>query len=140
MELLGVLMVHCILPAFCEEIVFRGWMFHALKATTSPWVGGLVTAVVFGLFHPWKSVIATASITLFSCCWTYANEDTDSLLPGIVSHFMHNFAMSVLTVINPDVCQTPKFMSLMLWMCGTVIVFLTVEGFREPTFPQGLAG
>lgn len=129
----------CILPAICEEIVFRGWMFHTLRHSTNSMVGGFITAVVFGLFHPWKSLISTTTITLFSCYWTYANNDTNSILPSILSHFSHNFILSVLPLLDSEVCRTPKFMSFMFWICGTVIIFLVVEFFRDPAKDEPVA-
>jgi membrane protease YdiL (CAAX protease family) len=139
-DIFEALLNKCLLPAICEEVAFRGWMFHALRESTNSVVSGIATALLFGLFHPWKSVIATGTITLFSCCWTYANEDTNSLLPSIASHFTHNFALSVLTMLDPDVCQTSKFISFIFWICGTIVVFLTIECFQEPQIPQALAG
>jgi membrane protease YdiL (CAAX protease family) len=129
----------CLLPAVCEEVVFRGWMFHSLRESSGAVLSGLLTALVFGLVHPWKSIVATVTIVLFSCCWTYANEDTGSLLPSIVAHFAHNFAVSTLPMLEPEVCQTPRFMSFMLWICGTLILFMTGEFLREPTVPRALA-
>jgi membrane protease YdiL (CAAX protease family) len=123
-DVLESLVNKCILPAICEEVAFRGWMFHALRESLNHSVAGLITAILFGLFHPWKSILATATIIMFSCCWTYANVDTGSLFPSIASHFIHNFALSILTILVPDVCQTPKFISLLLWITGTFIVLI----------------
>jgi membrane protease YdiL (CAAX protease family) len=138
-DIVEALVNKCLLPSVCEEVVFRGWMFHVLKESMNNIAAGLLTALLFGLFHPWKSLVGTATIVLFSCCWTYANVDTDSLFPSMAGHFNHNFALSVLTDLAPDVCKTPKGVSFALWIAGTIVAVIALELFQERPLPQALA-
>jgi len=46
-----VLLIGCVLPGVGEEIFFRGLLGRGLVARFGPWIGILLTAVLFGLVH-----------------------------------------------------------------------------------------
>ncbi|MEX2027792.1 MAG: CPBP family glutamic-type intramembrane protease, partial [Pirellulaceae bacterium] len=82
-----------IVPAVCEEWFFRGYLLGAIRERTSAWSAILLTALLFGLFHVFVTVILpvrflpslTLGIVLGYVCWR-----TGSVLPGILLHAIHN--------------------------------------------------
>lgn len=81
-----------LLPAVCEELAFRGFMFGGLVRDGSPLRAVLVTSVVFGISHGvlQQSISATCmGLVLGWIAWK-----TGSVLPGMVIHLTSN-ALSV---------------------------------------------
>jgi uncharacterized protein len=88
---LGLLFAIAVAAPIAEEIAFRGYLFGALTRWRGPWIGALVTALLFGLAH-----IATYPPQLlpmmaafgFGACLLY--WFTGSLLPCISLHALNN--------------------------------------------------
>ncbi|HUE75158.1 MAG TPA: ABC transporter permease subunit/CPBP intramembrane protease [Pirellulaceae bacterium] len=82
-----------IVPAVCEEWFFRGYLLGAIRERTSAWSAILLTALLFGLFHVFVTVILpvrflpslSLGIVLGYVCWR-----TGSVLPGMLLHAVHN--------------------------------------------------
>ena len=81
-------------PAVFEELFFRGYLFTAIRSTTSPRTTIVVSAVLFGVFHVvTTSVLAVErllpsmalGLMLGWLCWRCG-----SVLPGILLHACHN--------------------------------------------------
>ena len=86
---LWIVMVNvAIVPAFCEEILFRG---YALRSFQKSW--GIITAiilsgVIFGIFHMEPSnFLPLASIGILLAFLTWV---TRSIYPAMVAHFVNN--------------------------------------------------
>jgi membrane protease YdiL (CAAX protease family) len=74
-----------------EEITFRGYLFPALTGWRGPWVGALLTAVVFGVAHVLALPPAfLPGIAVFGFGACLLRWFTGSLLPGIVVHSFNN--------------------------------------------------
>jgi len=74
-----------------EEIAFRGYLFPALTSWRGPWVGALLTAVIFGAAHVLALPPAfLAGIAVFGFGACLLRWFTGSLLPGIAVHSFNN--------------------------------------------------
>jgi membrane protease YdiL (CAAX protease family) len=86
----GALLVAVVAPV-AEELLFRGYLFPALRARTGTWAGALVTGVVFGAVHAagtdarYLLPLAFFGVAL---CLLYAW--TGSLYPCIALHAANN--------------------------------------------------
>jgi len=75
------------LVPFCEEVMFRGLLFGALRRRVSPAAAIALSSLVFGLAHGGVALLPTAALgALF--CWLY--ERTGSLVVPTLSHALHN--------------------------------------------------
>lgn len=80
--------VLAVLPALCEELLFRGLFLGGLLTSARPRNAILVSAVVFAVFH---FVLFRFAPTLFLglvlglLCWRSA-----SVIPGMLLHLLHN--------------------------------------------------
>jgi hypothetical protein len=74
-----------------EEIAFRGYLFPALTRWRGPWIGALVTALLFGLAHiatyP-PQILPMMAAFGFGACLLY--WFTGSLLPCVALHALNN--------------------------------------------------
>lgn len=104
-----------IVPAFCEEFFFRGMLMRSLLRWRSAWLAIVFSAVVFGLFHVLSnSVIAldrllpTTLIGLVLGCLAWKS---DSILPGVLLHSLHNATVVFLGYYQPQLQQLSWFPS-----------------------------
>jgi sodium transport system permease protein len=88
-----VLLVLAVIPAVCEELVFRGWMLSSLVGSRQPSQGRVAVAVVvqaalFAAVHLLPERLPTTFGMGLVLGWIALV--TGSLLPGIVCHVVHN--------------------------------------------------
>lgn len=88
-KLLKELILSCILPGFCEEILHRGIMLHAAKKHTNTKYCLIISSILFGLMHLNIRQFFYAAILGF--LMGYVTLVADSIIPSIIIHFMNNF-------------------------------------------------
>jgi sodium transport system permease protein len=77
-----------IVPAVCEESLFRGYLLERLSAQGQTWRAIMVSSVLFGLFH--QSVHALLPATVCGIFFAFLAVKTESLLNPIVLHMTVN--------------------------------------------------
>jgi hypothetical protein len=81
----------CVVAPFCEEFLFRGYIFSALRNWRGTLVAALVTGILFGAVHAGSApLLDTVPLGLlgFGLCLLY--RWTGSLYPGIGVHVLNN--------------------------------------------------
>ncbi len=84
----SVFLLIALVPALCEELLFRGFLLSGLGSAAKKWTAILVAGAVFGVFHFFLfkfPVTFVLGILLGYLCW-----QSRSILPGIIAHFLHN--------------------------------------------------
>jgi sodium transport system permease protein len=88
------LLALAVVPAVCEELFFRGWLFAACRTVCSPWVTIALTSVLFGLFHVlvrdallFERFLPTALMGIALGCVAWKSG---SVRPGMLLHVLHN--------------------------------------------------
>ena len=126
-----VLLVIAVTPAICEEMMFRGMIFHGMKAKYRTATAIVAVAVMFGLYHmSLVKFIPTGLLGLVVCYTVYV---TDSIYPAMLMHFINN-ALSVLISCYPEQLEAvlPMFyhdtptVSDVLILLGAGLVFLGI--------------
>ncbi|MDQ7778257.1 MAG: ABC transporter permease subunit/CPBP intramembrane protease [Planctomycetota bacterium] len=97
-ELGLVLCLGAVLPAVCEEMLFRGVFLHAWRARVGVSTAAIISAVVFGLFH--LDMYRLAPVTLVGLVAAAVCVRTRSILPAIVVHFINNSCAVVLSFLG----------------------------------------
>jgi len=89
LDFAALLAVFALLPAVCEEMLFRGFLQGGLtRLLERPAMGVIASALVFGLFHldPWRFV----GITVLGLFLGSLRCVTGSLVPAVVAHASNN--------------------------------------------------
>ncbi|HSW46769.1 MAG TPA: ABC transporter permease subunit/CPBP intramembrane protease [Phycisphaerae bacterium] len=89
------LLLLALIPAVCEETLFRGFVLSGLSSGLKKWSAILGSAAIFATFHFMVDRIPLTFLLgalLAYICW-----QSGSLLPGILFHIMHNGSMLVLS-------------------------------------------
>lgn len=77
-----------VVPAICEELAFRGFMFGGLLRDRQPFRAILVTAVLFGVSHGVLQQSISATVMGFLLGWIAWR--TGSVVPTILIHTINN--------------------------------------------------
>jgi uncharacterized protein len=81
----------CVIAPICEELLFRGFIFTALRKLRGPWPAAVLTGLLFGGVHatsaPAESLLPLAALGFLLCLLYRA---TGSLYPCIAAHAVNN--------------------------------------------------
>lgn len=89
-----------LVPAFCEEILFRGYILRAFEKSWGIITAVVISGVIFGLFHlQLPNLLPLASLGIILALMTWYSG---SLWPAIVAHFMNNGAAVALATTYPE--------------------------------------
>ncbi|SMP55994.1 sodium transport system permease protein [Neorhodopirellula lusitana] len=107
----SVLLLMAALPAVCEELAFRGFIFGGLVRNNSPVRAVLVTAIMFGLSHGVLQQSISASFMGVLLGWIALR--TGSVLPGILIHFGNNaLSVSMMRIAELDLPLLKNLLSV----------------------------
>jgi len=98
---LGVLaacLIICVIAPVCEEFLFRGFIYGALRSWRGPALAAVLTGVLFGAIHATSApVIDLFPLAFFGMALCAIREYTRSLYPGIATHALNNVVTLVVT-------------------------------------------
>lgn len=97
--LLGVIHIG-IVPAICEEIMYRGYVQRALEKSWGITAAILISGALFGAYHlQISNIIPLATLGVFLAYLTYVS---DSLIPAMVAHFVNNGGQVIASSYYPE--------------------------------------
>ncbi|MDQ6810734.1 MAG: CPBP family intramembrane metalloprotease [Actinomycetota bacterium] len=124
----------CVVAPICEEILFRGYFFAALRNWRGVWPAALITGVAFGGVHagsaPALDLIPLAGLGV-GLCLLY--QYTGSLYPCIVAHALNN-SLAFGSLENWG-WQIPVLMLAVLGLIGLLALALMRGGVISPEPP-----
>ena len=89
------------LAPLVEELVFRGAILRGLlRWHRNPWLGIAISAVLFSVVHMNPAQMPHAFLIGLLLGWMYYR--TDSIVPGVVYHWVNNTVAYVLYAFYPD--------------------------------------
>ena len=90
-----------LLAPLAEEMVFRGAILRSLlRWKQNPWVGIAISALLFAVIHVNPAQMPHAFLIGLLLGWMYWR--TDSIVPGVVYHWVNNTVAYILYNIYPD--------------------------------------
>ncbi|MGI0149448.1 MAG: CPBP family glutamic-type intramembrane protease, partial [Thermoplasmata archaeon] len=94
----AVFLLIAVIPAVCEELLFRGFLFTSLLGAGRARTAILASAAIFAVFHFFFFKFAVAAVlgaVLAYLCWR-----SRSILPGMIAHALHN-SLGAMEVVYP---------------------------------------
>ena len=83
-----IMLSSAVIPAFCEELFFRGFLLDRFLASGQTGQSLTMTALLFGLFHFDLSVLLTTSLA--GLLLAFVVWRTESIFGGVIIHFVVN--------------------------------------------------
>ena len=89
----------CIFAPLVEEVVFRGAILRELLSSFKPWVAIIISALLFAAAHFNLAQLPHAFLMGILMGWMYWR--TNSIIPGILFHWVNNTVAYVMANIYP---------------------------------------
>ncbi|NBC03491.1 MAG: CPBP family intramembrane metalloprotease [Bacteroidetes bacterium] len=89
-----------LVPAICEEILFRGYILRAFEKSWGPILAVIISGLIFGMFHIQLGNIlplATLGVVLALMTWL-----SGTIWPAVVAHFINNGAAVLIGSQYPE--------------------------------------
>jgi sodium transport system permease protein len=134
------LLVIAVLPAVCEEIVFRGVLLTSLAARIGPGLAVYLTAGVFGLIH--FDPIRLLFTFVLGLVLGALRVRTGSLWPPVVVHLTLNTLTFLIAplVDDPSQAYTPQpALGLACLVVGTAVAWPLLRALRPSVDSPGSA-
>jgi membrane protease YdiL (CAAX protease family) len=92
-DLVWLLLAGSVAAPIVEEFFFRGLLFRYLRARSGFWIGALVSAALFAVFHITPALMP--ALFVFGIVQAWLLERYDSLYPPILLHALNNGVLLV---------------------------------------------
>lgn len=92
-ELSFVILVIAVVPAICEELLFRGLLQHNFVKGLGAKSGIILTGTLFALFH--FNPFAFIALMVLGIYFSFLVYKTNSIYSSMVGHFTNNFIASI---------------------------------------------
>ncbi len=138
---LFVIIVVSVVPALCEEVMFRGFIQKSFEFKLKPIWAAVITAIFFGLYHfnPY-GLIPLIGLGLY---FGYAAYMSNSIFVPMSLHFANNFMAVIFyfifgddDVINSTIDKNFNLQSSLLIFTGLLVLFLVVIFFIKRYYEQ----
>ncbi|HEY2282106.1 MAG TPA: CPBP family intramembrane glutamic endopeptidase [Solirubrobacteraceae bacterium] len=121
----------CVVAPICEELLFRGFVFTALRSWRGTWPAAVITGLLFGAVHagsaPALDLVPLAGLG-FGLCVLY--RYSGSLYPCIVAHSLNNSL--AFAALEGWGWQAPVLMIAALVMIAAIVLAAKRIGLIEP--------
>jgi len=125
-----------VIPAICEEVMFRGYIMRTFEKNTTIFWSILLSSMVFGLFH--LQVTHFLPLSFIGGVLAFLAYGSNSLIPAIIAHFTNNalavivatkYPESDLAEISPETAPPIWLLLVSMVFTGLIITFL-MQQFR----------
>ena len=128
-----VLIFVAIIPAICEEVLFRGYFLQNLKIKNySNLFIVLISSIIFSAIH--LNLIAFVNLFVMGCFLGYITIAVNSLVPAIIFHFLNNMTAVVMEAIKPGASVNENlyltdniFIGILLCVIGIIIMVISYK-------------
>jgi membrane protease YdiL (CAAX protease family) len=124
----------CVVAPICEEFLFRGFIFTALRNWRGVWPAAIITGALFGGIHvgsaPAVDLVPLAGLG-FGLCMLY--RATGSLYPCIATHALNNSL--AFGLLEDWGWQIPVLMVValgLIWLLARVLISVNVISSEQP--------
>lgn len=103
-----VILAVSIVPAICEETMFRGFIQKSFELRYKKIMGAFITAIFFGIYH--FNPYALIPLIVLGFYFGYAVIKTNSIFVSMTLHFINNFSAIILYLIfgDDELVQNPS--------------------------------
>jgi membrane protease YdiL (CAAX protease family) len=89
-----------LVPAICEETLYRGYVMRAFQKSWGIWPAIIVSGLLFGLYHiQLSNLIPLATLGMLFAYITWVSE---SIIPAIIAHLVNNGGSVLVGTYYPE--------------------------------------
>ena len=116
--IVGAIVVIALLPAIFEESIFRGILLRPMKGFSTP-VAVVLCGALFSLYH--GNPAQTIYQFLCGCAFALIAIRADSVLPTMLSHFLNNAVILILTRLEVESFSALFYVLSALALVGSLV-------------------
>jgi len=117
----------CVIPAICEEILFRKFLLNSLKGLNL-FISTLLIGLLFSLFH--FNLSQTLFQFIMGCIFVIVVKATKSTYTSIFMHFLNNFIVLVCYYINPNLVVPIWIVIISIILSLLIIIYFAIKAIR----------
>ncbi len=129
--LLGVFHIGLV-PAVCEEVMYRGYVQRAFEKSWGITAAILISGAIFGAYHlQISNFLPLATLGVFLAYLTYIS---DSLIPAMVAHFINNGGQVVASSFYPEMLDaqiTPEMDIPVFLIIVSIVLTLGILNYLQ---------
>jgi len=125
-----------VVPAVCEEVLFRGYILRNFERSMNVWVAIVVSGLIFGIFH--IRLTQFIPLALLGMLLAWMTIQTRSLWPAVIAHFVNNGGSVTFAYYFPEIALNEELQGTMppLYLVGlsvilTYFVIVTIQRFNS---------
>ncbi|WP_020404394.1 CPBP family intramembrane glutamic endopeptidase [Gracilimonas tropica] len=127
-----------VVPAICEEIMYRGYVQRAFEKSWGITAAILISGAIFGAYHlQLSNFLPLATLGIFLAYLTYIS---DSLIPAMVAHFINNGGQVIASDFYPEMLDQQispdmdiPFLLVFLSITATVALLYFLKTLKPDT-------
>ncbi|GAB6282742.1 MAG: hypothetical protein STSR0008_14900 [Ignavibacterium sp.] len=126
-----VILAVSVVPAICEETMFRGFIQKSFELRYKKIMGAFITAIFFGIYH--FNPYALIPLIVLGFYFGYAVIKTNSIFVSMTLHFINNFSAIILYLIfgDDELVQNPslnpnELQSAFFNLIFEIIIFIVI--------------
>lgn len=103
--IVGFIFISTVAP-FLEELLFRGFVYRVFTKTWAPWLGSLLTAILFALAH--MQLQTFLPLVLLGLLLNYSYRKTGSVWTAMALHSLNNiiaFSYDIHSTLHPGALE-----------------------------------
>ena len=97
-ELIGVLVIVALIPAVCEEFLFRGLVQRSFERVFGGWKGVMLTGAIFGAYH--LNPFSFIPLAVLGMYLGFLTMRSGSIWISVLAHFFNNAVATVALYLN----------------------------------------
>lgn len=137
--LLFALFTVAVIPAVCEEVLFRGYILRAFEKSWGIIAAIIVSGLFFGLFHlQIGNLLPLATLGMILALMTWLSG---SIWPAVVAHFINNGAAVVVGINLPELffqdITIENLPPVWLLVLSVLLTFLITYTMLKPNIADG---
>lgn len=86
-----------VLPGFCEELFFRGFLYTAMRRRLNAFFSMVISALIFSLIH--LDFGGAIGLFFLGFIFAYVTEKTKSIVPSMIAHCMWNSSGFIMSLV-----------------------------------------
>lgn len=131
-----------VVPAVCEEVLFRGHILRNFERSMHVWTAIIVSGIIFGLFHVRLTQFIPLAALGMLLAWLTVK--TRSLWPAVVAHFVNNGGSVTFAYYFPEIALNEDFHGVMppLYLVGlsVILTYFIIVTIQRVNSQQGGGG
>lgn len=141
-EIFLYMIVIAILPAICEELIFRGIVCGSLKESNKT-AAIILSSIAFSLIHSTVQQIPFSFI--MGLFLAYMATKYDSVIPGIILHFINNMISCVFMLLYESISYEAYATAVTIYdivsivlgaVCGLIFVYARIKERKRQEYKE----